>query len=163
MRLEDYAMDIRIENWPATRIAYVAAKGAYAKVIPESFKTLSAFAMRQGLWDNAAAKTLCVTHDDPHEVDEAELRSEAAITVAPGFASDDPQVQVRTMPGGKYAVASYVGPYSGLGAAWAEVFSQLTPTNGYTLRAGELFEVYMNDCSKVRPHELRTDIHVPVE
>jgi AraC family transcriptional regulator len=156
-------VQIRIETWPETPIAYVRGVGHYPRVIPESFKVLGAFADRHGLWSAPGSTTLCVTHDNPDETPEDELRSDAAIIVPPGFASDDPAVQVRAMPGGKYAVATYLGPYSGLVDAWADVCSRLTPANGYRVRASECFEVYVNDCAKVGPDELRTDIYVPVE
>jgi AraC family transcriptional regulator len=156
-------MDIRIENWPATRIAYVAAKGPYNVVISQSFNVLMAYAGQKNLWSFPGAKTLAVTHDDPGSVPATDLRSEAAIVVAPDFASDHPKVQVRTMPAGRYAVATYIGPYAGLPAAWGEVCGKLIPAAGLRNRDGECFEIYVNDCGQVKPEDLRTDIYAPIE
>lgn len=156
-------MKLRIEDRKPTPIAYVAGRGPYPTAIPEAFRKLCAFAGPRGLFARPGAVTLAVCHDDPKTTPEEQIRSEAAVTVEEAFRPDDPAVAVRHLPGGRYAAATHLGPYAGLAAAWDEVCSRLIPAAGLRFRAGECFEVYVNDPNTVPPEQIRTDVYVPVE
>lgn len=155
-------MQLRVEDRAPTRIAYIAGRGPYAKVLPESFGRLCSYAQKHGLFERAGAVTLAVCHDDPRTTPPEQIRSEAAVTVGPDFTPEG-DIQVRELPGGRYAVATHLGPYEKLAAAWQEAEGRLIPAAGLRFREGECFEVYLNDPNSVPPEQIRTDIYVPVE
>lgn len=155
-------MELRIEHRAPTRIAYIAGVGAYSQVLPASFARLRAFAGQRGLFARPGAVTLAVCHDDPETTPAAQIRSEAAITVDDAFRPEG-EVRARDLPGGKYAVATHVGAYDGLAAAWQELCGRLIPAAGLKFRRGEYFEVYVDTPTRVPADAVRTDLHVPVE
>jgi AraC family transcriptional regulator len=76
--------------------------------------------------------------------------------------SDD-ELKLQTVPAGLYAIARYVGPYSGLGPAWGELCGQWIPASQYKFREAPCFEVYRNDPSNTPPEQLLTEIYEPVQ
>ena len=110
-------------------------------------------------WESTA-----ISHDDPETTLSAELRSDACAIVANDFTTDDPTVQVFNLPGGRYAVATHLGAYSGLGATWSQFMGEWFPQSG---ERGDFtrtcFEVYVNDCNAVPVEEVRTDLYVPIQ
>lgn len=155
-------MQMRIETREPTRIAYISGRGPYPIVLPQAFAKLCAFAGPRGLFARPGAVTLAVCYDDPDTTPPDQIRSEAAITVDDHF-KPEADVQARLLPGGKYAVVTHLGPYSGLAAAWKEVCGTLIPQAGLQFRSGECFEIYLNDPNSVPPEQIRTDIYVPVD
>ena len=155
-------MNVRIEHRAPAKIAYVSGLGPYAKVLPESFAKLCPIARKLGLFSRSEAYTLAVCYDDPETTPPEKIRSEAAILVDESFDGAG-LISTRTLPGGRHAVATYLGPYSGLAEAWNTFCGKLIPAAGLKFRSGESFEMYMNDPRSVSPEEIRTDIFVPVE
>jgi len=80
-------------------------------------------------------------------------------TPAP-FTSDN-EVQAGTLPGGSLAVASYEGPYDGVGPAY-EAIQAWCAEHGHEI-AGPPWESYVTDPNEEPdPAKWRTDIHFPV-
>jgi AraC family transcriptional regulator len=103
---------------------------------------------------------LMISHDDPESVPADKLRSDACAEVASDFATSDPAVSVIDIPGGRYAVATYIGSYAGLGGAWGQLMGEWLPASGAKLDFSKpCFEVYLNDCSTVAESELRTELY----
>ncbi|MBS1723420.1 MAG: GyrI-like domain-containing protein [Armatimonadetes bacterium] len=119
-----------------------------------------------GKWvaENAvpAREALAIWHSDPETTSEEDLRSEACMVVPNGYRAEDPGMTMGTIPAGEYAVLTHLGDYSGLGDAWSTFMSSIESATGRPPRAGTYFEMYMNDCSQVPPHEVRTDLYAPV-
>lgn len=66
------------------------------------------------------------------------------------------------VPGGRYARATYVGPYEGLGEAWSEFAGQWLPASGERAGEGFCFEIYRNHLADGPSVELRTELHIPL-
>jgi AraC family transcriptional regulator len=154
-------MPIRIEQFPATRIAFVRAVGPYWDVVGPAFDRLFAIAGPAGWMNRPSALPLATYWDSPRDVPLDRLRSDVAIVVDD---SVQPQgdIQIRTMSPGKFAVYTHVGPYSGLRDAWQQAHAAVHQA-GLAFRAdGECFEIYLNDPCNTPEAELRTDIYLPV-
>lgn len=106
---------------------------------------------------------VAIYHDDPDTTAADQLRSDACAIVASDFTTDDPTVTVQDLPGGRYAVATHLGPYSGLDEAWGNFLGQALPASNATpTMERPMFEVYVNDCRETPPDEVRTDLYVPI-
>ncbi len=74
------------------------------------------------------------------------------VDLAAGFGApvgtplDDERVELQTIPGGSAVVATFVGPYDQLTAAWQQVESWRATTNAGTPR-GDFYEEYVTEPS----------------
>ncbi|OPL18378.1 MAG: hypothetical protein AVO35_05910 [Candidatus Aegiribacteria sp. MLS_C] len=156
-------MDYRTERMEAMRVLCVSHRGAYNR-IGEAFERLCGLASENGIPMMEGSKWLGIYWDDPSEVPQEELRSEACMTVI-----GDPSVPVaedvasRLLDAGTYLVGTYVGAYSGLGEAWGCIWEELQRRN---LVPGKspCFELYMSGGEDGLPEEeWVTELCVPVE
>lgn len=143
------------------RVAALRHIGPYWQIGP-CFDRLMHWAEQNHV--NAVGPCLAIYHDDPATTPEAELRSDACLQVAPDFTTDDSQITVIDIPGGRYAVALHVGEYSGLAATWKRFMDEWFPASGFELdESRPCFEVYVDDCAVTPADELRTEIFEPVK
>jgi AraC family transcriptional regulator len=93
-----------------------------------------------------------------------ELRSDAAIIIPEEYEppEEEDAPMITTLPGGLHAVVTHLGPYSTLSDAWMEFCGRAIPLAGLSPIEGLSFEMYVNDCSKVAPEDIRMDLYVPV-
>jgi AraC family transcriptional regulator len=154
-------MDVTIqENTPAWRVVAMRHVGPYNQIGPV-FGRLMGWIQSNAI--PLAGPALAIAHDDPETTPTAELRSDACLIVSADFTTDDPIVQVLDLPGGRYAVATHLGDYSGLGATWQRFMGEWLPQSGERAATTRpCFEVYVNDCNAVPVEEVRTDLYVPV-
>lgn len=152
-----YPFEIR--ECAAQRLAALSHKGAYPE-IGRAFQQVAAVFSARNLWGHARGM-VGVYHDSPADVAEPDLRSHAGIIVEQGVAmpSDLEEVQ---LPGGRHAVLTLKGPYSGLQAAWDHLYGTALPQSGEVPADSPPFEVYLNDPSQTAPADLVTEIHVPL-
>lgn len=155
-------MEVRVVDMPRVRLACVRHVGPYHE-IGEAFGKVWSLAAPAGLV-GPGSRSVGIYHDDPGSVPPAELRSDACIIV------DADETHVTAVPGlsyyegldGRYAIATYKGPYHGLGAAWTEFLRDYLPASGLEVRDGQCFELYLNDCTEVPESDLVTEIAMPV-
>lgn len=153
-------MNVDIIEQPAMRIATIRHIGPYNQ-IPAAFGRLCGIAGPAGLFQEGAY-VLAVYYDDPDTTPPAELQSDAAIVLVGDTPCPEGLVE-QSIPGGKYARYTHMGPYEQLGDAWARFMGEWLPNSGYRMGEGTTYEIYMNDPSQVKPEEVRTDLFVPIE
>ena len=160
-RMKGFEMDVEIrDNVAPQRVVAVRHIGAYWQV-SAAFNLLMAWLGANGVTPIGPGRM--VSYDDPETVAEADLRADACIDVAADFSTDDPAVHVFDLAGGRYAVATHRGDYAGLGAAWGALFGQWFPQSGHQIDDSRpCFETYLNDCDKVSPDELLTELYAPI-
>jgi AraC family transcriptional regulator len=61
---------------------------------------------------------------------------------------------------GRYACATYKGPYAGLPDAWSQLMGSWLPKSNQRVGNGESFEIYRNDPSTAKPEDLVTELYV---
>ena len=115
--------------------------------------------------DVSGSQWLGIYMDDPENVPEEELRSEACVTLPRDV--EVPRTEGLldyVIPEGTYATTRHVGPYSGLGRTWGELCGGWIPQNGLKIRQGACFEIYVKggECG-VDESEYLTDLYEPVE
>ena len=91
---------------------------------PEIAKTWQKFS----LWKKEQNLTgennfpVSVYHDDPCQVPQDQLRSDAAVTVAAEYKNDSKDVSVFDLPAGRYITFVHKGPYEKIGEAWMKTW-----------------------------------------
>lgn len=151
-----YAIEIR--NDPARRLGAMPHKGAYHE-ISRAYDKLGAILGARGLWPQAGAM-VAAYYDDPSATPAADLRSHAGVVFGEGVALEAP-LEVVTLPAGPHAVLRYQGPYSGLPAAYDQLFGWL-PGSGREPADSPVFEIYLNTPMDTAPENLLTEICVPL-
>jgi AraC family transcriptional regulator len=156
----DTAMNVTIEDMPELRVATVHHLGPYNRIFA-AFGRLHEIAVRAGL-HREGAMALAIYHDDPETTPAEQLQSDAGITVPRGSPLPG-GVGETTLPAGKYARTTHLGPYSTLGDTWARFMGEWLPSSGKRVGSGSSYEVYRNNPSNAAPEELRTDLYLPIE
>lgn len=160
IRVRPMELDMQVEIKEIAPIHAVALRhiGPYHE-IGATFGKLWGMAMSQGV---PPGQGIAAYYDDPESTPPNELRSDAAITVPPDFAGTPEGLTRIQIDGGKYAVARYVGPYSGLGEAWKWVYGEWLPQSGLTPAPKVCFELYINH-DEQHPENCVTEVCVPIE
>jgi AraC family transcriptional regulator len=152
----DKKMTVKIEeNIPDQRVIALRHTGAYDQ-IGAAFGQLAARGFE-------VLGAIAIYYDDPETTPESELRSDACAIIPEDFTPSDSDLRVVTVTGGRYAVHTYMGDYSGLGTAWGKFMGEWFPTSGQKMDFSRpCLEVYVNDCDKVPVEEVRTDLYQPI-
>lgn len=155
-------MDLRVEHFPGKRLAYLRTVGPYWDVVGPAFDRLFAIARAGGWMGKPGVVPLAVYLDSPRDVPLDQLRADVGLTVDDAF-QPPADVLVRTLPPGRFAVHTHIGPYADLRDAWQRAHGQVHQA-GLSLRAvGECFELYLNDPSNTPEPQLRTEIYLPIQ
>jgi AraC family transcriptional regulator len=152
-------MKVEVVKRPELRLASVRHVGSYMR-IPEAFQRLNDLVTAAGLSDRDT-ELVGIYHDDPSTTPEEKLRSDAAITIAAKTRVPRGLTEL-VIPAGRYAHSTHVGPYTGLGEVWGHLRSEWLPKSGEKLGDGMSYEVYRNTPMNAKPHELVTDVYLPL-
>jgi AraC family transcriptional regulator len=152
-------VSVEIKQVAGMRLACVRHMGSFHG-IAQAFGRLHEVAASGGLY-GPGTRMLALYHDHPATTPEAELRSDAAITVPEGTELPDGVSEGR-IAAGRYASATHVGPYAGLGDAWQRLMGEWLPASGERVREGPVFEIYLNNPQDTPPEELRTELYLPL-
>jgi AraC family transcriptional regulator len=152
-------MKVEIVKRPKLRIASVRHVGSYER-IPEAFGRLNELVTAAGL-SKPDTILVGIYHDDPSTTPEEKLRSDAGITVS-AKTKLPLGLSELIIPAGRYAHSTHVGPYPGLGEVWNNL-RKWVPQNGEKMGGGLSYEVYRNTPMNAKPHELVTDVYLPLK
>lgn len=158
--LEEIAVEIRIENRPAMRAAFMRHIGPYQEV-GQTWGRFCGWVGQNGLF-GPNTKLFGMSHDDPEVTPPDKLRYDACIVVGDDFEPRD-DVGVQEVAGGEYAVALHCGPYENFKQTYAAIYGQWIPANGREPADGPAIEVYLNDPNSTKPEDLRTEVCVPLK
>lgn len=157
------AMEVRIEEMKACRVAFVRHVGPYSGV-GEAWKALMKWGWSKMMFGKAETFGMC--WDDP-EVTEAEKIRYDACMVVDGKTRARGSVEVREVEGGTYGVALHEGAYERIGETYAGLCGAVASgaIEGLRWRLGDppSIEKYLNDPRKTKPEDLRTEVWMPVE
>jgi AraC family transcriptional regulator len=153
-------MNVEIVSMPEMRLATVRHTGPYNQ-IPAAFEQLCRIAGPAGLFNGPGASCLAIYYDDPESVPPAELRSDAAVAIAPGVEVPE-GLDSQVLAGGPYAKAIHTGPYPLLGDTWSRFMGEWLPASGHQAADGPAFELYVSDPESTPEAELRTELYVPL-
>ena len=147
----------RIE--PARRLAVLAHNGPYEE-IGRSFEAFGAICQARNLWPHLGPM-IGLYLDSPETIPAADLRSFAGAEWRGG---DLPEgLEEQQLPGGRTAVLTFKGPYSGISPAYHTLFGNWLPQSGEEPADSPCFEIYLNNPREVPPEELLTEICLPLK
>ncbi len=158
---EEVMLKPEIRNQKEKTMICVRRTGPYAGAAKAAWDALCGWAGPRGLIA-PNAEFIGIGHDDPEITAEDKLRYDACITVDRPVKPEG-EVSVQKLAGGRYAVFTLQGPYDGLAELYRAIYGQWLPASGMKLRNVTCYERYLNDCGKVKPQELLTEICIPVE
>lgn len=155
-------MEFRTDSMDDMKVVCMEHRGPYNQ-IGGVFRRLWEFTQEQSI-EVSDSRWLGIYWDDPSEVPEEELRSEACVTVArKASLPDSEEVTVRLLPAGRYLIGTHVGSYSGLGKAWG-ILGQEIEKGGYRPRKSPCFELYLKGGDDGLPEEeWVTELCMPIE
>lgn len=149
---------VRVETFPAMRVAFMRHRGGYADV-DVTWQKVRAWAASRGLLDGIP-RLYGVCPDDPEVTEEALLRFDACVAVDDDL--QDPNVAQGELPAGTYAVGLHVGSYTRLHETYLDVIGRWFPASGYELAPDAVVEHYLNDLSSTSEDKLRTEVRVRI-
>lgn len=153
-------MDVALKKMSAAKVAYIRHIGPYSDC-GAAWKKLFEWLGKKKLLEKTKRK-IGICYDDPAVTEPEKIRYDACIEIEGEIDGDD-EISLKEIPSAVYAAALHVGPYEGLGKAYAYIYRQWMPENGKEIQADPTIEVYLNDPLEVSPEELKTEIYVPVK
>ncbi|MEM8577997.1 MAG: AraC family transcriptional regulator [Pseudomonadota bacterium] len=142
------------------RLAALPHTGPYPE-IARAFQSVYAVIGSHGLFPHIR-EGVAIYHDDVTAVPEAERRSHAGVTMAHGVEVPE-GLEAYNLPGGRLAVLTYKGPYTGLPAVYDFLYGTWLPASNEEPSAHPSYEVYLNDPTDTAPDNLVTEVCVPLQ
>jgi AraC family transcriptional regulator len=153
-------MSVRVADMPALHVAFMRYVGPYgARGIPALWKRLQTWIAAHDL--GGPRVTVGVAYDDPSITAPERCRYDACVVV-PGDFVPDRLVDVMDVPGGRYAIASFVGTAHEIEGVWDRVFAGWLPGSGYEPDDRPCYELYRGDPSVDARATFRCELHLPV-
>ncbi|CUH88190.1 Methylphosphotriester-DNA--protein-cysteine S-methyltransferase [Phaeobacter sp. CECT 5382] len=158
-RTGDYPMyPVTLRQDPALRLVGLSHAGSYHS-IGKKFEAFGALCQTRNLWSQMAGMA-AIYYDNPDDTPEGDLRSFAG-GLFHGAAVPN-GMEERQIAGGKTAVLTYKGPYSGISAAYHSLFGNWLPDSGEDPADAPCYEIYLNNPREVPAEELITEICLPL-
>jgi len=152
-------MPIRVQTFPAVRVAGMRAQGSYANV-GATWERLVAWAVQHGFFRDATPCLYGLCPDDPAVTDEPLLRFDACVVVDRD--PPDPEATAMEVPAGSYAVGLHVGPYERLHEAYLDIIGHWFPSSGFEPASDAVVEHYLNHPATTPPDALHTEVRVRI-
>jgi AraC family transcriptional regulator len=155
-------LNASVVTLPDYHVACMRSVGPYgAPQIPALWTRLLDWAQPRG-FVTPTRLTIGISYDNPAVTPPEKCRYDACIVVPLDF-SPEPNVTMRDVQGGKYAVAEFVGTAADIMAAWNQLLSSWLPTSGYQLDNRDCFELYRGNSYVDKDKGVfKFDICVPV-
>jgi len=156
--------EAEVKELPERFVACACNVGPYNQ-ISKAFEKVFSWAGPKGLVQFPKTQCLAIYHDSPEHVDEANLRSDACLTVPEGTEGDG-DVSTMTIPGGLFAVAHAEIDASEFGAAWDRLVGEWMPANNVEPDYPServCYELYLNDHEQHPEKKFIVDICEPVK
>ena len=103
-----------------------------------------------------------ISHDDPSITEPRHCRYDAGVEIPPHF-KPSKDMLTTTIPGGRYAVLSFMGTVPEVGEAWNRLLRDWLPSSGLQLDARPCFEYYPTDSTyDAQTGVFGCDIFIPV-
>ncbi|MCU6434227.1 AraC family transcriptional regulator [Undibacterium sp. Jales W-56] len=132
-------MKVELVEFAPARIAYLRQIGPYGATIGQFWsQVFHPWLQAQGI---PASPMYGLSHDDPSITPPEKCRYDAAIEVRQEFVATG-KAMLTTLPGGRYAVAKFIGTSQEIGDAWVELFKGWLPASGMLCDDRPCFERY---------------------
>jgi AraC family transcriptional regulator len=150
---------VKIERFPATKVAFVRHIGSFEDVGP-AWSTLMTWAGMRGMF-GLHTRAIGIIHDDPDITDPERLRYDAAVTILQDVAAEG-SVGVQEIPACEYAIARHRGPYNQISETYARICGEWLASSNRELASSPALEFYLNTPQTTKPEDLLTDACLPL-
>ena len=155
------SVQVQMKDVPTQHVAYMRYVGPYGPHgIPELWERFSRWMAGRDL-RMADTVRLGIAYDDPSVTAAEKLRYDACVVVPPHFTADR-WVNLMDVPGGRFAVAPFVGSPRDITRAWDSVFSTWLPQSGFQPDDRPCFEMYRGNPFVDDKRTFRCDLYMPV-
>lgn len=160
-RTREGKMTVIVRDLPEYHVAYMRYAGPYgARGIPELWMGLRRWMGTRDL-DLAATTRLGIAYDDAGITEPAKCSYDACVVVPRDFIADR-WVNLKDIPGGKYAVALFHGTPHEIESAWERVFAGWLPDSGYQPDDRACLEIYRGAPARGKAGSFRCELCLPV-
>lgn len=153
-------MELAVKEIGDLRLIALTHRGPYP-TIGATFGQLAEMVGRHAI---PVGDFVAVYYDNPFTTPPEELRSHAGAIVPPDYQPEGVDVEIVTVPGGKYATGIHVGSYEKMSDGWMDLCGNLMPAAGLSsVDDGRApFERYIKDCDVEGMDRAETEIYVPI-
>ena len=160
MRKGDSMFPVTLQHEEPRRLIGLTHIGPYIQ-INRTYARLGTELATRGLWPRVRSMA-AIYFDDPLYTPADTLTSFAGVIVGADVPCAPP-LEERAVAGGRHAVMSFTGPYTGLAAAYDWFFGPWLAESGEALRDAPSWELYVNSPMDTAPEDLQTLIFMPLE
>lgn len=156
-----------IKNMPVMNIAYAEHIGDYDNdpgIYEKLLSKLIGWALPKGLFEfPEKTKLITILPDEMNDTADGKKRLQIAITVPDDVKIFD-GIKYGSIPGGQYAVGSFVVTDEEFEECWELMFEEWLPQSGYApLEGAALLQIHKNDPEKHPQKKNEIDICIPVQ
>ncbi|SHO51544.1 AraC family transcriptional regulator [Anaerocolumna xylanovorans] len=151
-------MDIKIENIPYCRIAYIRQIGPYGQNNVQIMEELKTWAQSKGLLDEKSV-ILGIAHDNPELVEPKNCRYDTCLVISNDYCIDDDSINEGCIHSGKYAVVKISHTAEAVQKAWFAIFPELFNQNYQLDKSRPTLERYKAELVKEHYCEICVPIH----
>lgn len=154
------ADDVRIVDFPATRVAAIEHRGDPRR-IGDTIRAFIAWRKQHRLPPSVSA-TYNIAYDDPETTPPEAYRMDICAATEIDIAENQAGIAAKQIPGGRCAVLRHIGSDDTLHAAVQYLYAQWLPDSGEDLRDFPLYFQRVRFFPDVPEHEAVTDIFLPL-
>jgi AraC family transcriptional regulator len=161
MKTEHRAEQVKIVNFPATKIAVLEHRGP-AELLGDSIRRFIEWRRRNNLPPRLSA-TFNILYDDPEQSEPEHYRFDLCAATQKDVVDEEYGIVTKVIPDGRCAVLRLIGSDDGLGDALSYLYSKWLPQSGEEPRD---FPPYLQRVSffpDVPEHEAIVDIFLPLK
>ncbi|MEL6534654.1 MAG: AraC family transcriptional regulator [Bacteroidota bacterium] len=143
------------------RLGYLQVRGTYGgAAMGQAWGTLHTLAGQLG-WLGPGSLCIGISYENPELSSTDQWLYHACISIKEEIQPPEP-IQVKLLPGGRYARFRYQGPHEYLDLVYDKIFKDWLLPSHHHLRDADIFDIYHNTQLEVAPAELITEIHIPI-
>jgi AraC family transcriptional regulator len=159
---KEHEMKPEVKQMPETYIAYVRhMKGYNSAGISDAWEKVCRWAGARGLI-GPQTKFIGISHDDPYVTPQDKCRYDACVSVPKGTEPEG-EVNVTSIPSGRYAVYRFEGKPQEIKKAYDFVYGKWMAESGFQPADSPCLEIYLNDPKKDPQGKHRFDMCIPVK
>lgn len=151
---------IVLRDEPPRRVLALRHRGAYEACFPTWDQLMDWANERQLAEGRTPDFGLC--YDDPDVTDDDRIRYDVCVAAPERPVECPADIVARTVPGGRYAVATHHGPYETINDSYVALIGKWLPRRGVELHNEPVLEVYLRGPDTAPPGELVTEICVRI-
>jgi AraC family transcriptional regulator len=150
---------VKLEN---KTVIYIQQIGIYNVLKhPEIWERLQIYAQKRGIQPDEV-EYIGNYHDDISVTETHKLRWDICLSVNKPINVED-EIGIKTIPGGKYAVFLYEGPFNSRSVIYDAIFTNWLPNSGYEVRDLPIYEKYLSHPSETVSDKLKTEVYLPLK